>query len=89
MLFLRMIAVKKGVAIGARKGGKIKTVFYIATGFVCLIFESAVRLGINVENTDSVEKICITIMSLLCILASYISFVDYLVSFKKIFFSKN
>ncbi|HAH62172.1 MAG TPA: CDP-diacylglycerol--glycerol-3-phosphate 3-phosphatidyltransferase [Treponema sp.] len=44
MNFIRMVAAKKGTAIAARKGGKLKTVFYVASGFVCLIPECAVRL---------------------------------------------
>ena len=31
--FFRMLAAKQGVAIGARKGGKLKTVFYVVTSF--------------------------------------------------------
>ena len=31
--FLRMAALKKGIAIAARMGGKLKTVFYIISGF--------------------------------------------------------
>ena len=31
--FLRMVAAKQGTAIAARKGGKIKTVFYVASCF--------------------------------------------------------
>src|SRR5574344_2269469 len=45
MNFLRMVAAKKGTAIGARKGGKLKTVFYVVSGFVSLVQEAMVRCG--------------------------------------------
>lgn len=89
MLFLRMVAAKKGVAVGARKGGKLKTVLYIATSFVCLAMETIARLGINISGFESISSIIIVVMSVLCVLASYVSFVDYLISFKTIFFNKN
>lgn len=89
MLFLRMVAAKKGVAVGARKGGKLKTVLYIATSFVCLAMETMARLGVNISGFESISSIIIVVMSILCVLASYVSFVDYLISFKTIFFNKN
>ena len=88
MLFLRMVAAKKGVAVGARKGGKLKTVLYIATGFVCLTLDSLIRLGVEVNSFMRISSIVITLMSVLCVLASYISFTDYLISFKSLFFEK-
>ncbi len=88
MLFLRMVAAKKGVAVGARKGGKLKTVLYIATSFVCLAVDSLVRCGVNITGYENVCKIVITSMSVLCVFASYISFVDYIHSFKSLFFDK-
>ncbi|MCR4939724.1 MAG: CDP-diacylglycerol--glycerol-3-phosphate 3-phosphatidyltransferase [Treponemataceae bacterium] len=89
MLFLRMVAAKKGVAVGARKGGKLKTVLYIATSFVCLAVDTLVRLGVNISGFESISTIVITVMSILCVVASYVSFIDYLISFKSIFFGKN
>jgi len=89
MLFLRMVAAKKGVAVGARKGGKLKTVLYIATSFVCLAMETMARLGVNISGFESISSIIIVVMSILCVLTSYVSFVDYLISFKTIFFNKN
>jgi len=84
MLFLRMVAAKKGVAIGARKGGKLKTVLYIVTGFVCLAMESLTRFGVDYTSYNSVATLVINVMSALCVVASYISFIDYLWNFKKI-----
>jgi CDP-diacylglycerol---glycerol-3-phosphate 3-phosphatidyltransferase len=99
MNFLRMIASKKGTAIAARKGGKLKTVFYVATGFVCLIPESAVRLyyakagavpgfiSAIVQNYP-LWKTAAFVMFLTSLALCYISFIDYLVHFKGVFLDK-
>jgi CDP-diacylglycerol--glycerol-3-phosphate 3-phosphatidyltransferase len=47
ILFIRNLMLKKGVAMGARKGGKIKTVAYISAGAFALASSSAVRLGMD------------------------------------------
>ncbi|MCK9171184.1 MAG: CDP-alcohol phosphatidyltransferase family protein [Treponema sp.] len=95
MNFIRMIAVKKGTAIAARKGGKVKTVFYVATGFVCLIPESAVRfyyakagnvpdfITVIVQNYP-VWKTAALVMFVVSLLLCYLSFGDYLLHFKTV-----
>src|SRR5574344_1242757 len=47
IFFFRMVAAKKGTAIAALKGGKLKTVFYVASGFVSLVQEAIVRCGFD------------------------------------------
>ena len=85
MLFIRLIAIQKGVAIAARKGGKLKTVLYIVTGFYYLAIELSKRCGISFGN--SLEGLIVGgyVLSAICLLASYVSFVDYLIHFKKMF----
>ncbi len=84
--FLRMVAAKKGTAIAARKGGKLKTVFYVAAGFVSLAQEALVRTGLasvwglNME-AFYIVGVCFYIV---CVLLAYISFIDYLVHFGKV-----
>ena len=88
--FLRMAALKKGVAIAARKGGKLKTVFYIISGFVFLALESYKRLGLqfvpaNIDETIKNTLFCATqILFVVCVLLSWGSFIDYIKSFYKI-----
>ena len=88
--FLRMAALKKGVAIAARKGGKLKTVFYIISGFVFLALESYKRLGLqfvpaNIDETIKSTLFCATqILFVVCVLLSWGSFIDYIKSFYKI-----
>ncbi|MBQ7159164.1 MAG: CDP-diacylglycerol--glycerol-3-phosphate 3-phosphatidyltransferase [Treponema sp.] len=81
MNFLRMVASKQGVAIGARKGGKFKTVFYITSGFYALLIESAIRLGIGFGEYMSILHTVALVMFCICLALSYISFIDYLKNF--------
>ncbi len=80
--FLRMVAAKKGIAIAARKGGKIKTVSYVVSGFYALFLETLVRLDCVPEcfGTLKIIAICLFVLSLIL---SYVSFTDYLIHFGK------
>lgn len=81
MMFVRMLASRQGVAIGARKGGKAKTVLYIvATGF-SLALESALRLGISLSGYEGTARGINIALYGLAVVASLGSFVDYLVHF--------
>ncbi len=80
MLFIRQVASGKGVVIGARKGGKFKTVLYVVAGMFSLFIESTLRLGINGINVEVCQHIGIGLY-VLCVVASYASFIDYLVHF--------
>ena len=78
MLFVRLLAAQKGVAIGARKGGKFKTVLYVVAGFFSLFLECAKRLGYSLpENLLYIGYI----FYIIGLIASYVSFIDYLVNF--------
>ena len=80
--FLRMVCAKKGIAIAARKGGKIKTVTYVVSGFYALFLEALVRLDVVPEcfGTLKIVAICLFVLSLIL---SYTSFIDYLIHFGK------
>ena len=83
MFFLRLVAIRQGVAIGARKGGKTKTVLYVAAGFLSLFVECTVRLGFELPHRGGFE-VAGTVLYLLCLLAAYVSFLDYLLTFRKL-----
>ncbi len=86
MNFIRMVAVSRGTAIAARKGGKLKTVFYIASGFYVLAIESLIRLGIVDLSADMATlHVIACVMFSICVLLSYISFIDYIRAFAGIF----
>ena len=73
----------KGTAIAARKGGKIKTVGYVISGFYALFLESLVRLDL-VPSFFGTLKIISLVLFIICVIASYASFIDYLIHFGKI-----
>ena len=81
--FLRMVAAKQGTAIAARKGGKLKTVVYIAAEFYGILLELFVRLDFLPECFNTL-KIGSYIFFALCVILSYASFIDYLIHFGKI-----
>ena len=83
--FLRTVATKHGIAIAARKSGKIKTVFYIISGFAMLGAESAIRLGLDIAFLYPAIKIFLITMFSLCLLLSYLSFADYIKNFSSVF----
>lgn len=84
--FLRMVAAKQGTAIAARKGGKIKTVFYVASCFVALIQEALIRTELaSIWNLDM--KLLLHIgqaFFVVCVILAYVSFIDYLKNFGSI-----
>ncbi|GHV76542.1 CDP-diacylglycerol--glycerol-3-phosphate 3-phosphatidyltransferase [Spirochaetia bacterium] len=83
ILFLRNLMLKKGVAMGARKGGKIKAFAYMFTGIASLLASSVQRLwGIESSYFNIFRYIA---WGFLCIsvVISLISFVDYLGVYRK------
>lgn len=80
MMFLRLTASVRGITIAARKGGKLKTVFYIVSGFAMLGSESALRLGFDGAYMAAVRP-ALFAMFALCALLSYVSFADYVIHF--------
>jgi CDP-diacylglycerol--glycerol-3-phosphate 3-phosphatidyltransferase len=80
--FVRNLMLRKGIAMGARIGGKIKTVFYISAAAVALLAISSRRLGMEEPVYAAVKTIALIIF---CVstLISVISFVDYVLVYKK------
>ena len=81
MLFVRLLAALKGVAIGARKGGKAKTALYCVSVFFALALEAALRFGADLPF-ENLRLILLLLFSL-CAVMAYISFFDYIAHFKK------
>lgn len=78
--FLRMIAAKKGVAIAARKGGKFKTVMYVISEFFALFLELLVRIDAQPACWQILKNVSLGLF-IVCVICSYVSFIDYLVHF--------
>ena len=92
--FLRMVSAKEGVAIAARKGGKLKTVFYVASCFFALITETLVRLkaaGILASYAQSLDtlgrafSLSSNVLFVVCVVLAYASFIDYIKNFGGVF----
>lgn len=82
-LFLRQLLAEKGVAMGARPGGKIKAVFYMIAGTASLILWS-LR---NLEMLASAEAAIETAVIVLYVIAAALSvgsFLDYINQFRKL-----
>lgn len=83
MNFIRMVAVKKGTAIAARKGGKFKTVMYVFSGFYALFLEGLIRIDMVPECFGLLKNISLGLF-IVCVICSYVSFADYLIHFGKL-----
>jgi CDP-diacylglycerol--glycerol-3-phosphate 3-phosphatidyltransferase len=87
MTFLRAVAAVQGLAIGARKGGKAKTFFYVLSISFNLALEFGLRTGI-LPALPGALKFTGQVMLGICVLLAYISFIDYLAAFGNVFKGK-
>jgi CDP-diacylglycerol--glycerol-3-phosphate 3-phosphatidyltransferase len=82
VLFIRNLMLRKGVAMGARMGGKIKTVVYIVSGALALLAASFKRLG----QTGAVfrwTRAAAIALFLAGVALAIISFLDYISVYRK------
>ncbi|MDR1837017.1 MAG: CDP-diacylglycerol--glycerol-3-phosphate 3-phosphatidyltransferase [Treponema sp.] len=82
ILFLRNLMLKKGVAMSARLGGKIKTVAYIIAGGAALLTASIQRLSIFEYFLPFIKTGALVIF-IISVIASIVSFIDYLLIYQK------
>jgi CDP-diacylglycerol--glycerol-3-phosphate 3-phosphatidyltransferase len=82
ILFMRNLMLRKGIAMGARMGGKLKTVTYILAETAALLAASAKRLDFAVFLFPFFKKAALVIFVLSTFL-SVISFFDYLSVYRK------
>ena len=83
MLFLRNLMLKKGIAQGARPGGKIKTVTYILAGGLALLASSVLRLGFDGELFAHLVIAARAVFTLSVVMA-IVSFLDYVRVYRKL-----
>jgi CDP-diacylglycerol--glycerol-3-phosphate 3-phosphatidyltransferase len=83
MLFVRNLMLRKGIAQGARLGGKIKTVTYILAGALALLASSLIRLGLSGELFGYVVFAARAVFGFSVILA-IVSFLDYVRVYRKL-----
>lgn len=82
ILFLRNLMMKKGVAMGARKGGKIKSFTYMIAGAIALLAVSVTRLGWEglfplPASLFFCLRLAARVVFALSVLMAVVSFVDY------------
>jgi len=82
ILFLRNLMLKKGVAMGARFSGKIKTVMYIIAGAIALLAASFERLNIFKSILPYIKTGALIVFAISVVIA-IISFFDYLLIYQK------
>jgi CDP-diacylglycerol--glycerol-3-phosphate 3-phosphatidyltransferase len=76
ILFVRNLMLRKGIAMGARISGKIKTVSYITAVTVALLYASLARLGFFEPVQPLVKTIAVIVFSI-SVFFSLLSFFDY------------
>jgi CDP-diacylglycerol--glycerol-3-phosphate 3-phosphatidyltransferase len=81
--FLRMLLAQRGVAMGARPGGKLKSATYMAAGAASLIYVSVEKLGILADLLPPFAIAIYALFALAALLAA-VSFGDYFIQYKKI-----
>jgi CDP-diacylglycerol--glycerol-3-phosphate 3-phosphatidyltransferase len=81
--FLRMLLVQRGVAMGARRGGKLKSAVYMTAGAVSLVFVSLAKLGL-LPGAAAPLSVAIYALYALAALLAALSFLDYFIQFRKI-----
>ena len=82
ILFVRNLMLKKGITMGARIGGKIKTVSYILAGGLALLASSVIRLGLGTEFFRWIV-LASRVVFIFSVIIAILSFIDYLVVFAK------
>ena len=76
ILFVRNRMLKKGVVMGARMGGKIKTVTYIMAGGLALLASSVLRLGMS-KGLYRILTMAAGIVFIVSVIIAVVSFLDY------------
>ncbi len=82
-LFLRQLMAEMGVAMGARKGGKTKAVFYMLAGAASLVLWSLMALGWWPAAHAGLGVAVLALYGIAAAL-SVGSFVDYVIQFRKL-----
>ena len=81
--FIRMLLAQRGITMGARKGGKLKSATYMAAGAASLLYVSCSRLGFVADLLPPLFIAVYALYSLAAFLA-VLSFADYFVQYKKL-----
>ncbi|HOI22927.1 MAG: CDP-diacylglycerol--glycerol-3-phosphate 3-phosphatidyltransferase [Treponema sp.] len=83
ILFLRMMLSGRGIAMGARPGGKLKAGLYMVSGLFALLYSSLQRLSLAAPLQNPL-KVLVVVVFIAAGVLSVLSFVDYLIQYKKL-----
>ena len=85
VLFVRNRMLAKGITMGARMGGKIKTVTYVLAGGLALMASSALRLGLSdgLYRWLCLAAVAVFLVSVIIAIASFIDYVSVYVKTPK------
>jgi CDP-diacylglycerol--glycerol-3-phosphate 3-phosphatidyltransferase len=82
ILFIRNLMLRKGITMGARIIGKLKTLAYILAAALALLVSSLLRLGLGSGIVSGV-KLGAGIAFLVSVLLSVVSFIEYLLIYRR------
>ena len=82
IVFVRMLAIKRGLVIGAKMLGKIKTVLYITVGGVSLFIRLCITYGLNLDIVSMFSIFNIVLYGV-AVFFSLLSFYSYLNDYRK------
>jgi len=82
ILFVRNLMLKKGIAMGARIGGKIKTVVYITTCATALAYSSLIRLDV-LAFLHPFFRVASIVVFAVSVALSVVSFLDYISVYRR------
>ncbi len=83
ILFLRMMLSGRGIAMGARPGGKLKAGLYMVAGLLALLYSSLRRLSLA-DSLQNPLSILVIVAFVAAATLSVLSFIDYLVQYRKL-----
>ena len=81
ILFIRILMMQKGVAMGARMGGKLKAVCYMMTGLACLLSFTLNQSGFPVAA--SIIGQTAAVIFIISMIIALVSFIDYFMFYRK------
>lgn len=87
ILFLRMLLSFKGVAMGARPGGKLKAGLYMVSGLLALLLIT-LDLFPSLQNLSGILYDVVQVSFFAAGFVSLASFVDYLIQYRKLTIGK-
>jgi CDP-diacylglycerol--glycerol-3-phosphate 3-phosphatidyltransferase len=83
IIFVRMLAIRKGLVIGAKMLGKIKTVLYISVGGISLFLKSCSVYALLDKDIVAILTIFNLIVYAVAVIFSLLSFYFYLLDYIK------